>query len=210
MIGRLARLRTDASGVSMVEFALALPLVAMLGIGGLEYINFVLANQKIERLATVTADAITRNTIAPSENSFRDTFKSADKVGKPFRIDEKGRVILTGVIGANKNGAIVNKIVWQRCGGKLTSATSKYGVEWTATNDYGDGPDIGLPNGVVLQQNQMVVISEVIYEYEPLINVKNLVGASPDGLIRQKSMFVTRGQAIPDITPAGGAPARCT
>lgn len=210
MIARWHKLRSDESGVSMVEFALALPLLAMLGLGGLEYMNFVLANQKLERISSVTADTLARNTIAPSEKSFHDTFKSVDRVGRPFNVSTKGRTILTGVIGVNKDGTVVNKIVWQRCGGQLTSITSQIGSEWTQSNDYGEGPDVTLPNNVVLQQNQMVVLAEVGYEYEPLINVRNLIGTAPDGIIRQKSMFVTRGQAIPNITPSSGLqPARC-
>jgi Flp pilus assembly protein TadG len=204
-------LARDTRGVSLIEFALSLPLVAMLGLGGLEYTNFVLANQKLERISTITADAIARNTVAPSEKSFYDTFKAVDKAAVPFNITAYGRTILTGVIGVNKNGTIVNKVVWQRCGGQLVSATSSIGGEWTQTADFGEGPDVTLPNNVVLQQNQMVVVSEAFYKYEPMISVKQLVGAAPDGIIRQRSMFVTRGQAIPNITPiAGITPARCT
>lgn len=205
------RLIRDRKGVSMVEFALAMPLVTLLGLGGLEYINFVLANQKLERISAITADTIARNTLPPSERAFYDTFQAVDKAAKPFNITANGRTIITGVIGVNQNGAIVNKVVWQRCGGALTSVGSNLGTEWTQTTDYGDGPNVTLPNNVVLQQNQMVVVSEVVYHYEPLINVRNLVGGSPDGLIRQRSMFITRGQAFPNITPVQGVtPARCS
>jgi Flp pilus assembly protein TadG len=206
----LNKLGADERGVSIVETALWLPLIAMAGLGGLEYTNFVLANQKLERISAVTADTIARNTIAPSEKTFDDTFKATEKLDAPFDVKEHGRTILTGVIGVNKNGTVVNKIVWQRCGGKLTTVASQIGVEWTGSNDYGEGPDVNLPNGVVLQQNQMVIVSEVAYRYQPLINLSNLRGVSPDGVIRQRSMFVTRGQAIPNITPTSGMqPAKC-
>ena len=55
MIAALKRLGRDQRGVSIVETALWLPLVAMAGLGGLEYTNFVLANQKLERIASVSA-----------------------------------------------------------------------------------------------------------------------------------------------------------
>lgn len=194
----------DTSGVSLLEFALLLPIVTMIGIGGLEYVNLVLANQKIERIASTTADTISRNTMAPTEKTFVDTFLAVDKIGKPFAISPRGRTILTGVIGANKNGTVVNKVVWQRCAGSLSTATSRIGTEWTSTTNYGDGPDVVLPNGVVLLQNQMVVVSEVAYRYEPLISLAQLSGMPSDGVIRQRSMFVTRGQAFPSITPSNG------
>jgi len=210
MIAALQKLRRDQSGVAIVETALWLPLVTMCGLCGLEYANYVLAKQKIERISTVTSDTIARNTIAPSENSFHDVFKAVDKLDAPFDVKEHGRTILTGVIGINQNGTVVNKVVWQRCGGKKTTITSTIGSEWTKTNDYGEGPDVTLPNGVVLQQNQMVIVSEVGYEYKPLINAVNIRGGPSDGILRERMMFVTRGQAIPNITPiAGVQPARC-
>lgn len=207
---RLKRLAEDARGVSMVEFALAFPLLATLCFGGLEYVNFVLAHQKIERITSLTADALARNTLAPSERSFVDTFRAMDLVGAPFKISDHGRTILTGVIGVADGDRIVNKIVWQRCGGRLTSVASTVGTEWRSSNNYADGPNVTLPNGITLLQNQMVVVSEVAYRYQPMINVRQLVAFAPDGIIRQRSIFVTRGQAIPHITPSAGLePARC-
>lgn len=204
MLSMTRRLRLDQAGVSVVEFALALPLLTMLGLGSLEYMNFVLANQKMERVATITADTISRNTMAPNERNFIDTFEAVDKAARPMKIKANGRAILTGVIGVNSNGSVVNKIVWQRCSGSLTNINSQIGTQWTQTNNFLEGPNVTLPNNVVLQQNQMVVVSEVVYRYQPLINVRQLVGASPDGLIRQRSMFVTRGKPFPHITPIQG------
>jgi Flp pilus assembly protein TadG len=205
----LKRLHADESGVSIVETALWLPLVAMAGLGGLEYTNFVLANQKLERISAVTADTIGRNTIPPSEKTFEDTFKAVEKLDAPFDVKEHGRTILTGVIGVTQNGAQVNKIVWQRCKGKLTSKASKIGIEWKGSQDYADGPDVSL-NGIVLPQNSMVVVSEVYYKYQPLINVTHIRGKEPDGTTYQRSIYLTRGKAIDTVTPtAGMTPANC-
>ena len=210
MIRVLARLPRDRRGNSIIEFALGLPLLGLLGLGGLELVNYVLAYQKIERIATITADTIARNTLAPSERTFHDTFKAVDKLGGPFDVKNEGRTIITGVIGVQKNGAVVNKVVWQRCAGGLSGFNSEIGREWTATADYGDGPDIVLPGGVAPQQNQMVVIGEVGYRYRALINIANIQNLPPDGIIRQRSIYVTRGQAIPNVTPILGViPARC-
>ena len=209
MIAALRNLRHDNRGVSVIETAFWLPLVVMVGMGGMEYTNFVLANQKLERISSIASDTIARNTIAASENSFYDVFEAVERVDAPFDVKGSGRTILTGVIGVNQDGEVVNKVVWQRCGGDKTTIVSKIGTEWTATDDFGEGPDVTLPNGVKLQQNQMVVVAEVGYEYKPLINLVH-VRRPGDGIIRQRSMYVTRGQAIPNITPiAGVQPARC-
>lgn len=209
--GGLIRVFRSNSGVSLVEFGLCLPLLAMIIMGGLECINLVLANQKIERIASTTADTIARNTLAPNEQSFHDTFTAVDRIAQPFTVMPRGRIIMTGVIGTNQGGNVVNKVTWQRCGGTRTDFTSGVGAEWTATSDYGDGPNIVLPNGIQLLQNQMVVISEIVYEYESLISLRQMGLGPTDGLLRQRSVFVTRGQAFPFITPSAGVtPARCT
>jgi hypothetical protein len=208
---RLRRIRfgDDNRGVAMVEFALATPLLLLVCFGGLEYVNYVLALQKIERIASLTADAIARNTLPPSERSFIDTLRAVDKVGAPFKVDDQGRTIITGVIGVTQGDRIVNKVVWQRCGGRLRGVGSTVGAEWRTTADYADGPNITLPNEISLLQNQMVVIAEVAYRYRPMISL-GLLATQPDGIIRQRSVFVTRGQAIPYITPSpGGVSASC-
>lgn len=208
MSGFWQYLRGDERGVTIIETALWLPMVTMVGFGGLEYTNFVLANQKLERVTSVTADTIARNTMAPSEKSFYDTFKAVERLDAPFDVKKNGRTILTGVIGVNKAGTVVNKVVWQRCDGDKTGIASRIGSEWKGSADYGEGPDVNLPNGIVLQQNQMVVVSEVGYEYQGLINSSQIVGLPADRIIRQRSMFVTRGQAIPNITPSAGFAAK--
>lgn len=197
-----AKLIRSERGVTIVEFALALPLVILIGMGGIEFMTYVLAHQKLERISAVTADAIARNTIAPSEKTFVDTLSAAGRVGAPFRVNEVGRTIITGVIGIRENGAVRNKIVWQRCGGGLAGVESGIGREWTKTADYADGPSVTLPREIELLQNQMAVISEVSYRYEPLISLTAIAGAPADRIIRQHSVFVARGRPFPNITPS--------
>jgi len=201
----------DVRGVSVIEFGLMLPMLALIGAGGLEFINYVLAYQKIERIASISADNVARNTLAPSERSFVDTFAGVDEIAAPFDLEQDGRVIVTGVIGVPDNGNIVAKIVWQRCTGRLAGIGSRIGSEWKSTPNWADGPAVTLPNNITLLQNQLVVVSEVAYRYRPLISVAQLRGHAPDGIIRQLSVFVSRGQAFPYITPSQGVtPAACT
>lgn len=211
MTGIRANLLRSTCGATLVEFALALPLLLLVGTVGIEFMTYVLAYQKIERIASVTADAIARNTIAPSEKTFVDALRAVDRVGAPLRVNVAGRTIITGVIGIREDGAIRNKIVWQRCGGALTGIASAIGSEWTKTTDYADGPSVTLPSDIELLQNQMAVISEVAYRYEPLMRVVGVPGAPQDGIIRQRSVFVARGRPFPTVTPSPDVEAaRCT
>jgi Flp pilus assembly protein TadG len=201
----LHRLRRDARGVSVVEFALILPLLITIGAGGLELINYALANQKLERIASITADNVARNTLAPSERSFVDTFAGGEEIAAPFNFAANGKVIMTGVIGVSVSGAIVGKVVWQRCSGSLAGITSTVGAQPANVNLWADGPNATLPGNVTLLQNQLVVISEAAYRYEPLISLAQLPAASSNnGIVRQRSIFVSRGQAFPYVTPSTG------
>lgn len=205
------RLRHHDAGATLVEFALALPIILLVGFGGIEFMTFVLAHQKLERVASTTADAIARNTVAPSERIFVDTLRAVERVGAPFRINARGRTIITGVIGVRQDGAVRNKIVWQRCGGDLTSIESEIGREWTRSSDYAEGPSVTLPSNLILMQNQMAVVTEVAYRYEPMMRLTPLPGAPADGIIRQRSVFVARGRPFPNVTPSPGVErARCS
>jgi Flp pilus assembly protein TadG len=207
---RLFPLGGDARGVSLVEFGLFLPVLMLVGAGGLEMINLILAHQKIERIASIASDNIARNTLAPSERSFIDTFAGVREIARPFTMGPDGRVILTGVIGTQQNDRIVGKVVWQRCGGQLPGIASKVGTEWRGSANWADGPDAVLPNNLQLTQNQLVVVAEVAYRYRPLISLAQVQRVGSDRILRQRSVYVARGQAYTSITPVSGiTPATC-
>lgn len=206
----LRALARDDRGVTVVEFGLMLPMLVFIGAGGLELINFVLANQKIERIASITADNVARNTLAPSERSFVDTFAGVDEIARPFNFNADGRVIMTGVIGVPSGTSIVGKVVWQRCTGGLAGIASAVGTQRANPADWANGPDATLPAGVTLLQNQLVVISEVAYRYRPLISIAQLRAPTGGDIVRQRSIYVSRGQAFPHVTPVTGVtPANC-
>lgn len=204
---RLHLLRRDTRGVSMVEFGLMLPLLFMLGAGGVELVNYVLANQKIERIASITADNVARNTLAPSERSIVDTFAGINDIAAPFDFNADGRLIMTGVIGVVSGNTVVGKVVWQRCTGSLTGITSTVGAQPANPNNWATGPNATLPNNITLLQNQLVVVTEVAYRYEPMISIAQLQTAGTNPVLRQRSVFVSRGQAFPYVTPSTGTTA---
>jgi Flp pilus assembly protein TadG len=203
----LRKLQRDTQGVSIIEFALMLPILVMVGAGGLELINYVLANQKIERIASITADNVARNTLAPSEASFVDTFAGIEEIAAPFDFNADGRVIMTGVIGVPQSGSIVGKVVWQRCSGQLAGIASTIGKEAADPQKWAEGNDATLPSNIKLLQNQLVVVSEVAYRYEPLVSLAQLPSSNSGAPVRQRSIFVSRGQAFPYVTPSSGVTA---
>ena len=209
VVNRFAR---DGSGASLMEFALVLPVMVALGVGGLELTNLTLAHQKVERLTSTTSDLFARYTTPPNEAQVADTFRAIDALSAPYTIRASGRVIVTGVVGAidPRSGQVQNKVVWQRCDGSLPGQVSVVGRQWTGSSNFADGPGVTLPNNITLAVGQMAITSEVAFRYTPWFRGRWLgpqLGATP---FRERSIQRARGQAYTSITPVNGiAPKTC-
>lgn len=200
------RLARDASGLAFIEFAYTLPIFVGFGLVGMEYTNVVLARQKTERIAATVADLVASNQVPPNERQMGDMFAAVPQIAEPFPFENGGNVVITAVIGIYDadSDTVQNKIAWQRCMFP-DSLASEIGSQWTNTNDIADGPSVNLANNIELSQNQMVVVSEVFYPYEPLITQSIVKGIVPeDNLFRESATFRTRGQAIMNVTPVQG------
>jgi len=200
------RLARDASGLAFIEFAYSLPIFVGFGLVGMEYTNVVLARQKTERIAATVADLVASNQVPPNERQIGDMYSAVPRIAEPFPFENGGNVIITAVIGIYDadTDTVQNKIAWQRCM-VSDSHQSEIGKQWTNTNDIADGPTVDLANDIQLLQNQMVIVSEVFYPYEPLITQSIVKGIVPPGnLFRETATFRTRGQAIMNVTPVAG------
>lgn len=200
----------DRAGASLMEFALILPVITMLGLGGLELTNLILAHQKVERLASTSADVLARNKVKPNERQINDSFAAIDLMSKPYDIRQTGRVILTGIIGTadNSTGKVENKVAWQRCDGNLKGQTSAFGKEWKGSGDFASGPNVVLPNDIKLTTGQMVVISEVFFKYTPMVSSAWLPANTVETPFKEVSIHRTRAAAFTSITPIAGVTAR--
>lgn len=153
----LRRLRDGTAGVAAVEFALAMPILAMLLLGGLEISRYVLLNQKLSRLAINIGDLVTRAE-SLTEGDMLQVFQATQFIIRPFDFTVDGNIIVTSVGRAGTQPATVN---WQRSGpGAGGTAASTIGLT---------GKPAALPNGVTLREDQDVIITEVFYDYQPFI-----------------------------------------
>lgn len=109
---RLGTLGADSRGVSALEFALALPLLAGFMLGGLELANYILAVNTTQRVATMMADMLSQvgvGEIATTEAQIYDMFYALDVAAKPLDLRRNGRVIFTIVRGETQaNGTVAN------------------------------------------------------------------------------------------------------
>ncbi|MEO0461900.1 MAG: TadE/TadG family type IV pilus assembly protein [Pseudomonadota bacterium] len=211
---RLKQLREDISGLALIEFAYTLPLLLGFGLVGIEFTNVILAHQKTERIASTVADQIASNQLPPNEAQVSDLFNAIDQIASPFSFsNDGGGVVVTAVVGVNDTSAnkMKNKVAWQRCSNG-DAYKSAYGKEWTGSGDIADGPDVSLPNNIVLGQNQMVILTEVYFPYTEIVSEDLVKGLLPNaGTFEQTAMYRTRGQALLDVTPVEGvAKNKCT
>ena len=75
---------------------------------------------------------------------------------EPFTFGAKGVVIITCL---NKPTGLATQICWQYTGGGTLARGSKIGT-------LGNPPT--MPNGLALDDNEMVIVSEVYYTYQPM------------------------------------------
>ncbi|MCZ4107036.1 pilus assembly protein [Brevundimonas diminuta] len=173
----LRSLRRDLSGVAVVEFALATPLVLLLGLTGAELANLVLTHLRVSQAALALADNASRIGITSdlavkqvSEAEVNEILTATDMQGGSLGLMRHGRVILSS-LQVNSDGG--QWIAWQRCQG-LKRAASSYGAEGDGrigTSLTGMGPPGRRIRAV---PDSAVMFVEVSYDYQPIIAPRSL------------------------------------
>ncbi|MDX1922342.1 MAG: TadE/TadG family type IV pilus assembly protein [Alphaproteobacteria bacterium] len=154
---RLMQLIRDNSGVAAIELAVVLPMLMTLFLGVVEISNFVLVNERTEKMAHTIADVVSQGeaiTTAELEN----ILSASSEIMKPFPFSSLGHVIITSV---HREVNDTPKVAWQyEGGGTLTNTHSNFG---------GAGFASPLPEGFVLNERETVIIAEVFYNHENLV-----------------------------------------
>lgn len=211
MIRRLRhRLRRDESGVALLEFAFALPLVLAVGLYGIETANLALANLRVSQIALNLADNASRvgsmqsnNTSQLREIDMNDVLTAARLQGEAWDLTTRGRIIVSSL--EEKSGKQV--IHWQRCIGTQngTDYVSHYGTtSTTAGTDTtsanagtivtgGMGPTAGM---VTAPPNSGVMFVEINYLYKPVVSSAWLPGGT--ARIHYIASFVVRDKRVFD------------
>lgn len=146
--GPLRRLLGDRSGVAAVEFALLLPIMILLYIGGLEFSDGFTIKRKVTNTASALGDLITR-TEEISKSEMTDILEAASAVIAPYEISN---------LKIKVSGVTIN-------------STSDATVDWgEAQNDtaLADGASVTLPDGVNIADSYLIVV-EVHYNFDPAI-----------------------------------------
>ncbi len=183
----LNRFARDRQGIAMAEFALFLPVLALLAAGSFEVARYALMTQKLDRIAATLSDLIARSgSEAISETEITNIIDSAIYMAQPFDISGENLIILTSVQGRSGESP---EILSQRVAGALDGVSSKIGdtVGGDATLP-SVFPDAG--SGETLKDGETLIVAEVYYNFRPFL--LGDLGFFGDMKIRSQAFFRPR------------------
>ncbi len=148
MSRRMVRLAKDERGVSAVEFAMLLPLMVTLYLGGVEVSQGVSIDRKVTLASRTVAD-LTSQVASITSAGITDVLKASSAILAPYPSD-KAKVTVTSL-----------KI----------DANSKVTVEWSQSQGgtaHPKGSTPTIPTALVVP-NTSLIWGEVSYEYKPVV-----------------------------------------
>jgi Flp pilus assembly protein TadG len=119
----LRKFHLHQSGVAAIEFAIVLPVLILLVLGGYEGWRMIFAGQRTDMVAYTVSDLASRLTNGTNEDDLTSMLAGGAMVAEPYDIGKDGRVILSAV-----DPSAGRKILWQRCWGKQ-ALDSSLGIE---------------------------------------------------------------------------------
>ncbi len=154
----LRSLRSDASGMSAVEFALMMPIFMVLGAGIIDFGRLILISQKLQSGTFIVADLAARDKTL-TEDQVDDIFLALGNIVEPFSLTTRGTAYVTSVVGVAGTDPEVS---WQRGGAGGLVEPSQIGVE---------GGIATIPATLALGDGENLIVSEVFYDYEPIFGI---------------------------------------
>ena len=163
------------SGVSVVEFALILPIMTAMGMYGIEIAYMSSVNMAVSQLAEATADNASRmeqtsnNSVAPTvtEADVNSILTGVTIQSTTLNFATRGKVIITSL---EKDPATGKQFIhWQRCSGSL-AVSSAYGND-SNRNGLSGTPLVGMGQGatkVTAGTGVAVMFVEIFYDYHGL------------------------------------------
>jgi Flp pilus assembly protein TadG len=171
-VGRLVqRWKTEADGVAAVEFALIVPIMAIMFIGAVELSQAITVDRRVTQVASATADLVARfepSSQKPgiSQTEMTDIMRAGSFTVAPY--DQQPLQIIIRSIMSSPANANTTKQSWSCTYNGVGSTLSCACSNTTYT----------LPSNLVTT-NDSVVISETTYAYKPLVFdyfMKNMAG----------------------------------
>lgn len=206
----LSRFARERRAVAMLELALVMPLFLGFVLTGLEFANWVMANNRAQRLASMTADLVAQSgvgSVGASEKQIYDLFSAIDITAQPFDLRNHGRVVISSVKGTDNDGdgVIEKRFLWQRFDGNYVAATPLLGcAQSTALAT--------LPTSRLLPLDEILFHVQVTYDYQPLISRRPFGWIDLGTAITRTATYRARSTQFQAPSPVNEFPAKskCT
>lgn len=215
MMKLLHRLRTNTSGVAMIEFVLVFPILFVLVFGGLEINRMMLTAQKHMKSGYAIADIVTQYRPATLNNAAgeisateitQNIFPQMSRIMAPYDMPERQAVIITSIRKTPDN---TKTVVWQISGGGTLSgcdgnanercvksivnglepgAISPAVANTPATFDDADEVSAAIDRYMPITGDANIIVVETFYHYQPLLQrlLRDVSGTFTPGFSRSR------------------------
>jgi Flp pilus assembly protein TadG len=151
-----SHLVADRCGVAVLEFALCLPVLLLLCLGGFDLSRLLLITLKTEKVAFSVADVVAQSPSLTSAQ-LNQYINAASQIMLPYPFGPNGIVIVSSVYQSAPTPPAT--VRWRSSGGGTLARISQIGpVSGSAT----------LPNGLTLAVRDNVIVAEVYYRFTPV------------------------------------------
>lgn len=165
----IGRFRRDRRGVAAIEFALIVPILALLALGCFEVPRYVLLWQRLERASSGVSDLVAQADEPITANQMTDILSAAKIMMQPYDVSTNGTIIVTSI--NNPTGGTGVKNTWRiSCG--VAANTSKLG----AVNSTPSGS--AFPAALSPTIDNEVLVAEVYFAYTPVFKTYIFPGAT--------------------------------
>jgi Flp pilus assembly protein TadG len=165
---RVRKFSTDADAVAATEFAIVVPFMLLLYIGGIELANGMAINFKVSATAHAVADMVTQNT-SLSTAQMQNILTGATAIMAPYPVTGNGSISLLSVtvseISSDANGNLA--LQWSQSYNGTSFGTGRTSLTGLTVPTSLNGT-VGNANNPNNQNDQVsFILSEVSYAYTP-------------------------------------------
>ena len=169
---RVRKFSTDADAVAATEFAILVPFMLMLYVGGVEFADGMAINVKVSATAHSIGDMVTQNTQL-STASMQNILTGATTIIAPYPVSSGQLMVTVSEVSSDANGNLT--LQWSQSYNGTTFGPGRPGLGASTSPAYPAltaptslNGTAGNPNNPNNQNDQVsFIVSEVTYAYAP-------------------------------------------
>lgn len=146
----------EEKGSILIETAIALPVLVMAFLMAFETARYILIQQKVARVSASVNDMMAR--VSDPEAQFSNIVGATQHIMAPFDAGNESVIVIASIITHPEGQA--TQMIWQETGGGALNETSQIGQTGAAPI---------LPTDFALNENEVVLVTEVIFNYTPFV-----------------------------------------